>query len=313
MAAAVATTQVPLALHGLTKEPPQIPRRRDVLTNINYYKDPGDGSLPMPIVIADNTVKNERPHIPQQTIIHDVTGEEDQYTLDNHGFQFLRHESATKTLQDFQDEEHVKAEYYPESIRLLKEVTGASRIFLFDHKTRCGPSHWHKLGKGNRSSRGPLFRAHVDQSYAGAEFVLRRWFPDEADELLKRRYQIINIWRPIRPVLKDPFGVADGSSIPDADLVGASIIYPADRDRDETWTILPPRRAGTGTGMGMPAHHRWYYKHAQRPDEVLLVKCFDSDERVPARRAPHSAFEDREYEDREARESIEARALVFYD
>ncbi|KAI0109818.1 hypothetical protein F4814DRAFT_424680 [Daldinia grandis] len=302
MAAAVATTHMPPAFQGLTEEhtqTAQIPRRHDVLTNINYYKDPGDGSLPMPIVIANNTVKNERPHIPQQTVVHDVTGEEDKYTLDSHGFQFLRHESKTKSLQAFQDEDYVKGEYYPESIRLLKEVTGASRIFLFDHKTRCGPSNWHKLGKGNRSSRGPLLRAHVDQSYAGAELVLRRWFAAEADELVKQRYQIINIWRPIRPVLKDPLGVADGSSIPDADLVGASIIYPA--DRDETWTILPR------------ATHRWYYKHAQRPDEVLLIKCFDSEAGVPARRAPHSAFEDGEYKDGEARESIEARALLFYD
>ncbi|KAI8960793.1 hypothetical protein F5Y11DRAFT_358163 [Daldinia sp. FL1419] len=302
MAAAVATTQASPAFQGLTEERAQTthaPRPRDVLTNINYYKDPGDGSLPMPIVIADNTVKNERPHISQQTIIHDVTGEEDKYTLDSHGFQFLHHESTTKSLQDFQDEEHVKNEYYPESTQLLKQVTGASRVFLFDHKTRCGPSNWHKLGKGNRSSRGPLLRAHVDQSYAGAELVLRRWFPEEAESLLTRRYQIINIWRPIRPVLKDPLAVADGSSIPDADLVAASIIYPS--DRDETWTILPR------------ATHRWYYKHAQRPDDVLLIKCFDSSEGVPARRAPHSAFEDPEYKDGEARESIEARALVFYD
>ena len=36
-------------------------------------------------------------------------------------------------------------------------------------------------------------RAHVDQSYDGAEMVLRRWFPDEADDLVKRRYQIINV------------------------------------------------------------------------------------------------------------------------
>ncbi|KAI2464100.1 hypothetical protein F4781DRAFT_86526 [Annulohypoxylon bovei var. microspora] len=302
MAAAVARTPLPLAFETSLEDPMQIahsPRRHDVPTNINYYKDPGDGSLPMPIVIANNTVKNERPHTPQQITIHDVTGEEEKYALDSHGFQFLRHESELKSLEDFQDEELVKAEYYPESIELLKDITGASRIFIFDHKTRCGPSNWHKLGKGNRSERGPLLRAHVDQSYDGAELVLRRWFPDEADELVKRRYQIINLWRPIRPILKDPFAVADATSIPDADLVGASIIYP--RDRDETWTIKPR------------ATHRWYFKYMQRPDEVLLIKCFDSDLAVPARRAPHSAFEDAEQKDGESRESIETRALVFYD
>ncbi|KAI0841386.1 hypothetical protein F5Y06DRAFT_285496 [Hypoxylon sp. FL0890] len=302
MAAAVAAKQVPLTFEAVTEVPlrkPHTPRCHDIPTNINYYKDPGDGSLPMPIVIADNTVKNERPHTPQQVVIHDVTGEKEKYSLDSHGFQFLRHESKIKYLHEFQDEDTVKAEYYSESIQLLKDVTGAARIFIFDHKTRCGPSNWHKLGKGNRSSRGPLLRAHVDQSYDGAELVLRRWFPDEADELVKRRYQIINIWRPIRPVAKDPLCVADATSIPDSDLVAASIVYP--RDRDETWTIKPR------------ATHRWYFKYAQQPDEVLLIKCFDSDETVPARRAPHSAFEDSEQKDRESRESIEARALVFYD
>ncbi|KAI1453387.1 hypothetical protein F4805DRAFT_443620 [Annulohypoxylon moriforme] len=301
MAAAVATTQLPHTFETSLEEPiqaTQSQRRHDMPTNINYYKDPGDGSLPMPIVIANNTVKNERPHIPQQVTIHDVTGEEEKYALDSHGFQFLRHESKVKSLEEFQDEEIVKSKYYPESVRLLEEITGASIIFIFDHKTRCGPSNWHKLGKGNRSSRGPLFRAHVDQSYDGAELVLRRWFPDSAESLLKRRYQIINLWRPIRAIHKDPFAVADATSIPDADLVAASIIYP--RDRDETWTIKPCET------------HRWYYKHEQQPSDVLLIKCFDSALDVPARRAPHSAFEDPEWEDGEARESIETRALVFY-
>ncbi|KAI1763289.1 hypothetical protein GGR53DRAFT_371714 [Hypoxylon sp. FL1150] len=278
--------------------------RHDVSTSINYYKDPGDGSLPMPIVIADNTVKNERPHVAKPVVVHDVTGEEERYSLDSHGFQFLRHESKLSGLQAFQNDDLVKSEYYPESVELLKNITGASRIFIFDHKTRCGPSNWHKLGRGNRSSRGPLLRAHVDQSYAGAELVLRRWFPDEADELVRKRYQIINLWRPLKPILKDPFAVADATSISESDLVAASIVYPA--DRDETWTIKPPGAEAEGA-------HRWYYKYGQRPDEVLLVKCFDSDEGVAARRAPHTAFENVEEKDKEARESIETRALVFYD
>jgi hypothetical protein len=35
-------------------------------------------------------------------------------------------------------------------------------------------------------------RVHCDQSYDGAEMLLRRYLPDEAEELVKRRYQIIN-------------------------------------------------------------------------------------------------------------------------
>ena len=75
--------------------------------------------------------------------------------------------------------------------------------------------------------------------------------------------------------------------------------------------IYPNRRGETFTVKPNP-NHRWYFKYAQRPDEVTLIKCFDTEEGV-ARRVPHSAFEDpSEVEGREARESIEVRALVFY-
>jgi hypothetical protein len=43
-----------------------------------------------------------------------------------------------------------------------------------------------------------------------------------------------------------------------------------------------------------------------------LIKCFDSVEEGVARRVPHTAFVDEREEAREARESIEVRALVFY-
>ncbi len=92
--------------------------------------------------------------------------------------------------------------------------------------------------------------------------------------------------------------MADATSIAEGDLVAARVVY-SDHER-ETWTVKPN-----------PAH-RWYFKHAQRPDEVMLIKCFDSVEHV-ARRVPHSAFRDPQHDDGEARESVEIRALVFYE
>ncbi|KAI2628336.1 hypothetical protein GGS21DRAFT_492657 [Xylaria nigripes] len=278
----------------------QRPEKRHVSSFINYYRDPGDGSPPLPVRISEKTVQNERPIISKPTIIRDITGEEDKYDLNTHGFQFYRRTTQLHGAE-FQDRELVKAKYYPEAEQLLKDITGAPRITVFDHKTRVGPSNWHKLGEGNRETAGPLFRAHVDQSYAGAELILRRHFPSEADELLKRRYQIINIWRPIKTIQKDPLAVADARSVPDSDLLAASILYPRGT-RDESWTMLPNDA------------HQWYFKDAQRPDEVLLIKCFDS-ATTPgvARRAPHSAFEDPAMADCGPRESIETRVIVFYD
>ena len=91
--------------------------------------------------------------------------------------------------------------------------------------------------------------------------------------------------------------VASAPSIPDSDLIPASVIYP--KTRNETFTVKPN------------PDHRWYFKNAQQPNEVMLIKCFDSDTSV-ARRAPHCAFRDAEMDNKEDRESIEVRSLIFY-
>ncbi|RDL38508.1 Uncharacterized protein BP5553_02848 [Venustampulla echinocandica] len=270
-------------------------KKHDVATEFNYWDDPGDGNGPTPIFIGKGRISNLRPHLPHSFVVSDVSGDEDQYTLDSHGFQYYGRESKEK---EFDDEKRIEADYYPECEQLLKDITGASRIHIFNHKVRRGPTHWHHLGMKNLANRGPVTKTHVDQSYEGAELRLRWEFPEEADELVKKRYQIINVWRPIKTILKDPIAVADSNSVPDEDLVGAVMIE--DGYRGESWVV-----------RHNPAHH-WHYKHQLRPEEVLLIKCFDSDKSV-SRRALHSAFEDPAYRDREDRQSIEVRCLVLYD
>ncbi|KAL2271954.1 hypothetical protein VTJ83DRAFT_1325 [Remersonia thermophila] len=271
----------------------------DVVASVNYYNDPGDGSLPEPVYVQGSTVTNNRATIPKTVTVTDITGLEDTFTLDKNGFQLVRHVFNQRCQADgFRNKAAVEAEYYPAMVRLLKNVTGASRVYIFDGKVRCGPTNWHGLGPGNRTKPGPILRAHIDQSYEGAESLLRLLLPEEAEALLERRWQIINAWRPIKPVRKDPLAVADATTVSEEDLVPARVIYP-DHER-ETWTVKPS------------VAHRWYFKYAQQPDEVLLFKCYDSSSTV-ARRAPHTAFEDSRHADEPWRESIEIRCMVFYD
>jgi hypothetical protein len=269
--------------------------KHHVSTTLNYWDDPGDGLPPTPIFIGKGRITNERPHRAHKFVVTDISGDEAKYTLDNHGFQYIRHESCEKA---FIDEHAIETKYYQECEQLLKDATGASRIRIFNHKVRRGPTQWHHLGFNNLQNRGPVTKTHVDQSYVGAERRLRWELPDEADELVKRRYQIINIWRPIEKILKDPIAVAGADSVPDADLVAAQMTegdFPG-----EQWVVKHN------------PNHRWYYKHRMTPEDVLLIKCFDSDKSV-ARRALHSAFEDPIYRDLESRQSIEVRCLVCYD
>lgn len=108
----------------------------------------------------------------------------------------------------------------------------------------------------------------------------------------------LQLWRPLKTIRKDPLAVADATSIPDSDLIPASILLKD--SRKESLTVLPN------------PSHRWFFKYRQTPEEVMLIKCFDSDESVAARRSPHTAFSDPDELDGEDRESIEVRTLVFY-
>jgi hypothetical protein len=139
-------------------------------------------------------VTNERATIATRVTVKDISGEEEKYTLNNCGFQLVHHETKSSCTEDgYRDVQRIQSEYFPECEQLLKNVTGADRALIFDHKVRRGPSNWHKLGSNNSSKRGPLHRVHVDQSYRGAEFLVRWYLPEEADELLKKRWQIINV------------------------------------------------------------------------------------------------------------------------
>jgi hypothetical protein len=51
--------------------------------------------------------------------VTDISGQEEKYTLDSHGFQIVRHESKEKS---FLDEDQIKSQYYKETEQLLKDV-----------------------------------------------------------------------------------------------------------------------------------------------------------------------------------------------
>lgn len=269
------------------------PAKHDVVAEMNYYV--GEG---LPAIVYVGQENPDRPHAAHEVTIHDISGDENKYTLDSHGFQYVKHVSKDK---DFSDNKRIKDEYYPEVEQILKEVTGATRVFIFNDAVRrlAADPTVVSDGKATQQVFGPGKRVHIDQSYTTAENTVRYYLPDEADELLKKRFQIINVWRPIKTIRRDPFALADASTVPESDLLAAARVYP-DRT-DETWVCRPN------------PNHRWYFKYAQQPDELLMFKCFDSVNDGRAKRSPHSAFSDPAHDDEPPRESVECRTLVFYD
>jgi hypothetical protein len=78
-------------------------------------------------------------------------------------------------------------------------------------------------------------RVHIDQSYKAALSRVPHHLPDEAERLLQSRVQIINVWRPIKTVQRDPLAVAEANSVDDGSLVVTELIYP--NRRGETLAV----------------------------------------------------------------------------
>ena len=230
------------------------------------------------------------------TTIHDLRPAASKFALDEVGFKLLTHRSA---VRDFWDEDEIERIYYPESVDLLKRVTGATEVRVFDHTLRRRVP-----GKNDRSTgipRQPANLVHVDQTATSGAARLRVAYPGEADALLRRRVAIVNLWRPIKsPVLDAPLAMCDARSVTPKDLVASELVY---RDRrGETYNLV------------YNPGQRWFYAPEMRADEVLLLKCFDSrDDGAVSRFAPHTAFTDPTApQDAPPRESIELRTFLIF-
>ncbi len=226
--------------------------------------------------------------------IHNARPLAETLSLDVQGFAILDHRSS---VSDFYDDEAVRTTYYPEAEELLRKATGADRVFIFDHTVRRRIPGAEDVRTGPRQ---PATRVHVDQTAKSGAQRVRDFFPEEADELLRGRVQIVNIWRPIRgPLLDTPLAMCDVRSVDAQDLVPSDLVY---RDR-----------IGETYGVTFNPAHEWLYVPQMRTDEALLLKCYDSRTDGRARFLPHTAFVDPTTPaDVPPRESIELRTLVFH-
>ncbi|KAI0041994.1 hypothetical protein FA95DRAFT_1598697 [Auriscalpium vulgare] len=266
----------------------------DVHTQLNYFASTTTGEPPYNFTYSppEGTPQSNIVPEPYPATIHDVRGKEDTVSLDTTGFAFIKHVSEEK---EFIDEEAIKSKYYKEVEEILKKEAGAKKVFIFDHTIRRPSAD----GQPQDTTRGPVTRVHVDQSFKAGLDRVRHHLPEDADRLLQGRVRIINVWRPIgNPVAHHPLAVADWRSLnPDEDLISTRHIY--------------PDREGATFSVKYNPKHQWYYQSNQTPEEVILIKCFDTDD-SGARLTPHTAFLDSTSPtDAPQRQSIEVRALVF--
>lgn len=183
---------------------------------------------------AGDKLRKHEPHLVQIT---DLRTSPQDYTLDANGFQFVSRQTSLSGAE-FQDDDLVKDTYYPEVESLLRSATGASRVKIMSHLVRRSTFQdvvkeaeelSAKEGLGAYIQKlHPAMSCHVDQSFLGSRQTLEHAYPQDAEVLARHRWGIVNVWRPVKLVERDPLAVCDWRSVdPDSDLIGIDIAFPA--------------------------------------------------------------------------------------
>jgi hypothetical protein len=228
---------------------------------------------------------------PRRVTLHN--GRHRDFTLENNGFHFVPHDTK---VTDFFDEAEVRRVYYPEMEALVKAETGASRVLVFDHTLRTADDSAREALK----IREVVSRVHNDYTEWSGPQRVRDLLPEEADDLLRRRFAIIQVWRPIRhPVETFPLAIADARTLSPNNLVISERRY--------------PDRIGQTYAITYNPDQAWYWFPHMRRDEALVFKTYESLDDGRARWTAHTAFDlTNAAPGARPRESIEIRTLAFF-
>lgn len=217
----------------------------------------------------------------------------DRFAFEREGFRFVDHDTRAA---DFFDDSEVRRAYYPEMEALIKRESGARRVVVFDHTLRTASDQ----ERERRKIRDIVSRVHNDYTEWSGPQRVRDIMGGEAEALLRGRFAIIQVWRPINhPVESHPLAICDAQTVRPASLVVNERRYPG--------------RVGQTYGITYDPGQRWYWFPKMRPDEALVFKVYESLRDGRARWTAHTAFADPSAPPHaRPRESIEIRTLAFF-
>src|SRR6266705_3514074 len=153
------------------------------IAEITYTRDTGEKLVNE--TFGPNNIRRRTSGTEERHRVEIRNARNEKVALEKNGFQLVGHETA---VRDFFDPEQLKSVYYPEVEHLVKELSGAKRVVVFDHTLRMG---------------------------------------DEAERLLRRRFAIIQVWRAIgKPIQANPLAILDSRSLVPEDLLVAERRYP---------------------------------------------------------------------------------------
>jgi len=261
--------------------------------SLNYLADTGEKLVTQ---VAEPGGRDSRSGGGSEThrvAIHNGRPLAERFEFEREGFRFVDH--ATK-VANFDDEDEIRRVYYPEVMELIERVSGAKRVVVFDHTLRTASDEQ----RVTRKIRAIVSRVHNDYTEWSGPQRVRNVMGEEAEELLKRRFAIIQVWRPINhPVESHPLAICDAQSVSPGSLVVNERHYPG--------------RVGQTYAITYDPGQRWYWFPQMRPDEALVFKVYESLRDGRARWTAHTAFADPTAPPHaRPRESIEIRTLAFF-
>ncbi len=268
------------------------------------YIAPSDAPARVRVYPLSSGIPTTRPEATQHRVtIRDARSIAGLLRLDEQGFALHVWPSM---FSDFYNDAAVRQRYYPEVRSALRALTGALEVFVFDHNVRSAV----RAARGEAGVRVPVDQVHNDYTEASGprrnqEVLDAAGRPDLADH----RVAFVNLWRPIiGPVQDNPLALCDARSVAPDDLVATDIQHFGEDD------LTTPRHRGQIYSVRHNPAHQWFYVSEMRPDEVLLLKCYDSQNDGRARFMPHTGFLNPACPEKFVpRESIEARTLVVFN
>ena len=227
--------------------------------------------------------------------------------------------SCDSQCGNFYDAAEVRAVFYPEMEKLLLAFyPEAKDALVYNHDV------FDKDYEGDRTEDQDAKNPGVNANYANLvhndlndnsgrvrcrELLTRNlrnfgreqhYTEAEADEKMSRRFLSINLAKPMETVEQNPFVLCAWPSFADQPYINNYRVY------DD--------RVGETTRFTYRPDHEWYWIPQQRPDEVSMLKCYDSvcDGSV-SRWSFHSACIDPTAPaDARCRKNVVVRAFVFF-
>ncbi|CAH7669764.1 hypothetical protein PPACK8108_LOCUS4405 [Phakopsora pachyrhizi] len=237
--------------------------------------------------------------------IHDLRGSSEQPDLFEDGFEYLF--DKVEGLEHCKDDEEYANLLRPAAEKLVKEKIGAASTVALGFRRR------YKIKKSPtiQDQSAPVPRVHSDWSPEGAEKILK----DIADSKLQlpktenlenfkklynepgSRLLILNVWRPLKKVYRDPLAVCNWKSAqPESNALKVDFFSPTRRGCLQ-WSYLK--------------EHQWFYYSEQTPETPLIFLQYDSKGNHHYT-VPHTSFSDPKYPNNlPPRESFEIRVAAI--